>query len=196
MEFAMPAAVLAGGASRRMGWPKAALPYGAGTLLEFQTRRLAGLFPEVFAVVKQPPDFPLGPARLLCDGASGHAAIFGVLRALEEAEDRVFVMAVDLPALSLGVIRAIAGRGAKTAAPALIPRAAGILQPLAAVWRREAIPLARERIARGSLSLHGLAEEAGVEVLPEEVWRESDPSGNAFLNMNTLEEYAAMRERG
>ena len=38
----MPAAVLAGGASRRMGAPKAALPYGAGTLAEHQTGRALG----------------------------------------------------------------------------------------------------------------------------------------------------------
>lgn len=195
MKFAMPAAVLAGGASRRMGRPKAELPYGAATLLEFQTGRLANLFEEVFAVVKDPPDLPVGPARVLRDGVLGHAALYGLLRALEEAEDHVFVMAVDLPALSLELIRAIAERGSKTAALALLPRAGGVLQPLAAVWRREVLSLARERIARGSLSLHGLAEEAGAEVFSEEEWREIDPSGSAFLNMNTLEEYAAMRER-
>ena len=118
-----------------------------------------------------------------------------MVRALEASEDRVFVMAVDLPALSLEVIRAIAEHGSKTAAPALVPRAGGVLQPLAAVWRREVLPLARERIACASLSLQGLAEEAGAEVFPEEAWREVDPSGTSFLNMNTLEEYAAMRER-
>jgi len=195
MKFAMPAAVLAGGASRRMGRPKAALPYGAATLLEFQTERLANLFEEVFVVVKDPPDFPVGPARVLRDGVPSHAALHGLLRALEEAEDHVFVMAVDLPALSLELIRAIAERSSKTAAPVLLPRAGGVLQPLAAVWRREVLSLARERIARGLLSLHGLAEEAGAEVFSEEEWREMDPSGSSFLNMNTLEEYAAMRER-
>lgn len=195
MKIAMPAAVLAGGSSRRMGRPKAALPYGAGTLLEFQTERLARVFEEVFAVVKEPPEFSFGPARVLRDGVAGHAGIFGLVRALEEAVDRVFVMAVDLPALSLEVIHAIAERGSKTDAPALVPRAGGLLQPLAAVWRREVLSLARERVARGALSLRGLAEEAGAEVFPEEAWREMDPSGSSFLNMNTLEEYAAMRER-
>jgi molybdopterin-guanine dinucleotide biosynthesis protein A len=178
-----------------MGRPKAALPYGAATLLEFQTGRLANLFEEVFAVVKDPPDFPVGPARVLRDGVPDHAAIYGLLRALEEAEDRAFLMAVDLPALPLELVRAVTERGSKTAASVLLPRAGGVLQPLAAVWRREVLSLARERIARGSLSLHGLAEEAGAEVFSEEEWREMDPSGNAFLNMNTLEEYAAMRER-
>ena len=60
MRIPMPAAVLAGGASRRMGRSKAALPYGAGTLLEFQTKRLAKIFEEVFVVAKEPPAFPRG----------------------------------------------------------------------------------------------------------------------------------------
>ncbi|HSD72752.1 MAG TPA: NTP transferase domain-containing protein, partial [Thermoanaerobaculia bacterium] len=97
MKFPMPAAVLAGGASKRMGRPKAALPWGAGNLLEFQTGRLAALFREVIVVVKRPPDFPVGPARVVFDTSPEYAAIHGLARALEETEDRMFVLAVDLP---------------------------------------------------------------------------------------------------
>ena len=84
MKIAMPAAVLAGGASRRMGRAKAALPYGAGTLLEFQTTRLAELFEEVLVVAKEAPAFAAGPARVVLDRATEHAAIHGLIRALEE----------------------------------------------------------------------------------------------------------------
>ena len=33
------------------------------------------------------------------------------------------------------------------------------------------------------------------EIVSEEVWRALDPSGNSFANVNTIEEYTAMRER-
>jgi molybdopterin-guanine dinucleotide biosynthesis protein A len=191
----MPAAVLAGGASRRMGRSKAALPYGAGTLLEFQTGRLAALFEEVLAVVKERPAFPFGPARIVLDHAPEHAAIHGLTRALEEARDRIFVLGVDLPAVPPALLRAIAERSLATEAPAVVPRAQGRLQPLAAVWRREALPAARRRVAAGELSLHGLAEDVGAEILEESDWKTFDPSGTAFVNLNTLEEYAALRER-
>src|SRR5262245_60457605 len=143
----MPAAVLAGGASKRMGRPKAALAYGPGTLLEFQTGRLAGIFEEVFVVAKETPAFPVGPARVILDGDSGHAAIHGLARALEEARDRIFVLAVDLPALPGTLARWIAERSLGSAAAAVVPRADGRLQPLAAVWRRAALPEVRRRIA-------------------------------------------------
>lgn len=191
----MPAAVLAGGASRRMGRSKAELPWGAVGLLEFQTGRLARLFREVYVVVKETPAFPVGPARVVRDGAPDFASIHGLARALEEADDRVFVLAVDLPAVTHDVVREIARRAEATSALALIPEAGGRLQPLAAVWRRAAGRFARSRIARGELSLSGLAEEVGAEILPETEWRKLDPSGNSFANLNTLTDYAAHRER-
>ncbi len=191
----MPAAILAGGASRRMGRSKARLPWGAGNLLEFQTERLSKLFSQVFVVLKTPPDYAIGPAAVLLDRSPEVAAIHGLLRVLEEVEDRAFVMAVDLPALPADVMREIARRGLRTEALALVPEADGRLQPLAAVWRRAVAPTAADRIARGELSLAGLAREAGAEVLNEREWRMIDPSGNSFVNLNTLTDYVANRER-
>jgi molybdopterin-guanine dinucleotide biosynthesis protein A len=194
-KIPMPAAVLAGGASRRMGRPKAELPYGAGTLLEFQVRRVSELFEEVLVVAKAPPPYPVEPARLVLDRAPQHAAIHGLVRALEEAADRVFVLGVDLPAVPAALLRAIAQRSLATGAPAVVPRAEGRLQPLCAVWRRSVLESAVRRVQAGELSLHGLAEEAGAEIFEEPEWRVIDPSGAAFANLNTLEEYAAQRQR-
>jgi molybdopterin-guanine dinucleotide biosynthesis protein A len=191
----MPAAVLAGGASRRMGRPKAELPYGAGTLLAFQVSRLAELFEEVLVVAKEQPASPVAPGRVVLDRVPQHAAIHGLVRALAEADDRLFVLAVDLPAVAPALLRAIAERSLATDAAALVPRADGRLQPLAAVWRRSVLAAAEGRIAAGEMSLQGLAEEVGAEVLEESAWRAFDPSGAAFTNLNTLEQYAAQRER-
>lgn len=191
----MPAAVLAGGASRRMGVPKAALPYGGTTLLAHQTGRLSAIFSEVFVVAKEAPGFDVGPARVVLDRTADRAPIHGLIRALEESADRLFVLAVDLPVVAGDVIRAVARLSLACDAAAVLPRAEGRLQPLAAVWRRSVLPAALARIARGELSLHGLAQEVGAEIVPEEVWRALDPSGNSFANINTIEEYAAIRER-
>jgi molybdopterin-guanine dinucleotide biosynthesis protein A len=195
MILPMPAAVLAGGASRRMGRSKAALAYGAGTLLGFQTGRLAALFEEVLVVVKEPPAFSYGPARVVLDRTPDHAAIHGLVRALEEARDRVFVLGVDLPAVPAALVRAIAERSLDSAAAAVVPRAGGRLQPLAAVWRRSVLAAAERRIAAGDRSLQGLVRDVNAEIFEETDWRVVDPSGTAFANLNTLEEYEAMRGR-
>jgi molybdopterin-guanine dinucleotide biosynthesis protein A len=195
MRIAMPAAVLAGGGSRRMGVPKAALPYGRTTLLAHQTERLSRMFEEVLVVAKEAPDFDAGPARLVLDRTADQAPIHGLARALEEASDRLFVLAVDLPLLSEEVLRAIVQASLASEAPAVIPLADGLLQPLAAVWRRCVLPAALARIARGELSFHGLAREVGAEMLDEGAWRIADPSGNSFANINTIEQYNTARER-
>jgi molybdenum cofactor guanylyltransferase len=191
----MPAAVLAGGASRRMGRAKAALPYGAGTLLEFQVARLSALFEEVLVVVKSAPPSPIGSARLVLDRMPEHAAIHGLARALEEARDRIFVLAVDVPAIPPALIRALAERSLASDAAAVVPEADGRLQPLAAVWRRRVLPAVERRLAAGAPSLQELSRDVGAEIVTEAEWRAVDSSGNAFANLNTLEEYAAMRER-
>ncbi len=191
----MPAAVLAGGGSRRMGAPKASLPYGRTTLLAHQTERLSRIFEEVLVVAKQAPGFDAGPSRLVLDRTADPAPIHGLARALEEAADRIFVLAVDLPVMAEDVIRVVAEESLASPAPAVVPLADGRLQPLAAVWRRGVLPAALARIARGELSLHGLAREIGALELPEEAWRSADPSGNSFANINTVEQYNAARER-
>jgi molybdopterin-guanine dinucleotide biosynthesis protein A len=196
VKIPMPAAVLAGGASRRMGVPKAALPYGRTTLLAHQVGRLSEIFEDIFVVAKDAAGFDAVPARFVFDRTDARAPIHGLVRALEEVSDRLFVLAVDLPIVTAEVIRAIAERSLESGVPAVLPRADGRLQPLAAVWRSRVLPAAWERIARNDLSLHGLAEEVGAEILAEETWRAIDPSGNSFANLNTIEEYAAIRERG
>ena len=178
-----------------MGVSKASLPYGAGTLLAHQTGRLSRIFEEVFVVVKESPAFDAGPALVVLDRAAESAPIHGLARALEEVSDRLFVLAVDLPLVAEAVIRAVAARSLAGEAPAVLPQGGGRLQPLAGVWRRRVLPAALARVARGEMSLIGLAREVSAEIFPEETWRELDPSGNSFANLNTVEEFQAMRER-
>jgi len=195
MKISMPAALLAGGASRRMGRPKALLRFGSGTLLHHQLTKLSPLFEEIFLVLKDPPDAATGKARLLLDATPKQGPIYGLIRTLEEVPDRVFVMAIDLPLIAPDLIRGIAERGAATASVALIPQEGSRLQPLAAVWRRAALSSARQQAARGELSLHSLAEAVQAELFPEKEWRHLDPSGNSFTNLNTMADYLALRER-
>jgi molybdopterin-guanine dinucleotide biosynthesis protein A len=194
MKIAMPAALLAGGASKRMGRPKALLRFGAGTLLQHQLAKLA-LFEEIFLVVKDPPDAALGRTRVLLDATPRQGPIYGLMRVLEEVTDHVFVLAIDLPLMASDLVRAIAERGLSASAPAVIPETEAGLEPLAAVWRRAVLTFAQEQVARGELSLQGLARAAGAEVFPEAEWRRADPSGNSFTNLNTMADYLALRER-
>lgn len=195
MKIEMPVALLAGGASKRMGRPKALLPFGSGTLLQHQLTKLYPLFDEILLVVKDPPDAATGRARVLLDATPRQGAIFGLTRALEEVSDHVFVLAIDLPLLTVDLIAEIARRGLATKAPAVVPENKGRLEPLAAVWRRGVLPAARKQVAAAEFSLQNLARSAGAEILSEPEWKPFDSSGNSFSNLNTMNDYLAMRER-
>ena len=106
------------------------------------------------------------------------------------------MLGVDLPALPEALIREIARREIATPAAAVVPRAAraapaprrgvaprGPAGGTPAIWRP------------GSSRCTRLVEAVGAEILEESEWRALDPSGNAFVNLNTLEQYAALRER-
>jgi len=191
----MPAAVLAGGASRRMGSEKPALPYGSGTLAEHQTRRLARVFEQVWLVVRDAPGFSTGPARILFDTDPVRSALSGVLRALEETADRVLVLAVDLPLVPEALLAELARRSLASDAAAVLPENAGELEPLAGIWRRSALTEGRRRAGAGERSLRDFARAVGAEAFPESEWRAFDPSGNAFANLNTIEEWQVARSR-
>lgn len=195
MKIPFPAAVLAGGESRRMGRPKESMPYGAGTLAEHQTARLARLFEEVWLVVREAPSFAIGPAKPIFDDDPVRSAFSGLLRALDEAADRIFVIAVDLPLVSNRLIAEIAGRSLASEASALLPENAGELEPLAGVWRRSALVEGRRRAEAGQRSLRDFARAVGAEPFPEAEWRAIDPSGNAFANVNTIEDFVLARTR-
>jgi molybdopterin-guanine dinucleotide biosynthesis protein A len=185
MSLPMPAALLVGGASRRMGRPKADLPWQGTTLAAWQAARLSRLFPEVWIVAKEGQRLPEAPGRRLDEAAEDPAALHGLIRALEEARGKVFVLAVDLPFVTDALVSRIAQEGARCAAPAFLPESEGRLQPLAAVWDAAILPEARRRRSDGLLSLTELARAVGAEVLPADAMADLNPGGTAFRNLNT-----------
>jgi len=105
-------------------------------------------------------------------------AIFGVVRALRDAQSKCFLLAVDYPLITSDVLRFLRDDGRT-------PEWNGRPQPLCAVWDAALLPRIEERIARGALDLRGAAE---TEIIAESELR-SRFSGEPLLNVNTPEEW-------
>ncbi len=196
MKIPMPAAVLAGGQSRRMGRPKAALPWGAGTLAEHQTGRLARALRGGLArgqtgarMAGRPGACPARRGRRGRGDLMDCAARFARRRTVSSCWRWI-----SRPSRTPSSARspAVASRPrARRSCPrrtAVCSRSGrsggGKRSPSStAAWREE------------SVRSKDLAEAVGAEILPESDWRAFDPSGNSFLNANTLQEYVQMRER-
>jgi molybdopterin-guanine dinucleotide biosynthesis protein A len=105
----------------------------------------------------------------------------------------VLVVATDLPGLTPDLLLALV---ALPEADVALPRTASGLEPLCALYRRDAVlPAARARLAAGELALRELLGELALETLAGAELSAVDPEGSALANVNTPEDWARVRER-
>jgi molybdopterin-guanine dinucleotide biosynthesis protein A len=185
-------ALLAGGRATRMdGAAKALLRVDGRPLLARALDLFGALFGDSLLVVNDPRPYAGFEVRRVADlhpdrGPPGglHAALTGA------STPWVFAAGGDMPFLSAAGVALLADR--RAGALAVIPRWNGRLEPLHALWSRQALPALERALAAGHLSMRGLAEQVGAAVVEEAAWRLVDPDGRAFLNANTPEEAAAL----
>ena len=132
--------LLAGGASRRMGRPKALLDVGGETLIEFVRRRLRTGFDDVLVSTNEPDALP-PELRATCvrDRLPGAGPLAGIEAGLAAARnDVVFAVACDMPYVDLSLARKLvsASRGFDAA----VPRIDGRPEPVCAAYRRRSLP--------------------------------------------------------
>src|SRR5204863_3276891 len=121
----------------------------------------------------------------------------GILTALVHSpHERVFVVGCDMPLLNPSLVRYMAQ--VPDTADVLIPRwtdEAGLeqLETLHAIYTRRCIEPIRKKIQEGKLKAADLLEDLSVCYLREDELRQFDPNLTSFRNINTSEEWIAMR---
>jgi molybdenum cofactor guanylyltransferase len=182
--------LLVGGASRRMGRPKALLATADGTLAE---RAAAALRPAVERLVLlgdgPVPASLAGLPRLVDAALPGAAAgpagpLGGLLAALRWAPQAAWVLCpCDLPRVRPEAVRWLAAQR-RPERLAVLPRAApgGPPEPLLALYEPGVRPAVEALAAAGGRAPRRLAGSAGVaevEVPPElaDCWRDADTPG-------------------
>ncbi len=188
----LPAVVLAGGLSRRMGGgDKGLLPFGDGTVLGAVLARLARQASQVALNANGDParfaDFGLS---VLPDPVPGHPGpLAGVLAAMEWAAGlgapAVLTVPGDAPFLPQDLVSRLLG----ARAPA-IASSSGRSHPVVGLWPVGlAVPL-REALAEGTRRVEAFAQMHGAV----EVEFPVPPGGiDPFLNLNTPEDLAKAR---
>jgi FdhD protein len=169
------AAVLAGGRSMRMGVDKTLLPVDGETLLARVVEAVSGVCahtmvvtnrPEQIAEAGLPDDTPV-----FVDETPNQGPLGGLVTALREtSDDWVLAIAADVPYLEPDIIRAL--WDARDGARVVVPVTEKGVEPLLALYHRDCLPV--------ELSLEAL--------------RVVDPSMRSFLNVNTPEDLADVRE--
>jgi molybdenum cofactor guanylyltransferase len=182
-------AVIAGGrASRLGGIPKGLLRLEGEPLVARTLRVFDGLFEEALLVANEgAPYRELGlasPPRVVGDLLQGMGAPGGLHAALAAARtDWVFTVGCDMPRLAAGPIERLWALRGDAPGAAVIWK--GRLQPLHAFWARAALPEVERMLRAGEPSMWQLATALGVRFVDEAAWREIDPEGAVFENVNT-----------
>jgi molybdopterin-guanine dinucleotide biosynthesis protein A len=186
--------LLTGGASRRMGTDKA--------LIEVDGRRLVDRAAAILGAVADPvvevgPGWSRLPAVREHPPGSGPLAALGAgAAALRGAghDGPVLVLAVDMPRVSVELLRFLAGRaGPETA----VPRADGHPQPMCARYGADVLAAVDERLAAGGRSLRDLLESMAAEGVVGWVEREEwEPVGGpeAFSDVDTPDDLRRLLE--
>jgi molybdopterin-guanine dinucleotide biosynthesis protein A len=181
-------ALLAGGRATRMdGVAKGLLGLDGRPVLGRSLDLFGRLFGASLLVVNHPDPYAAFDVPRVADLLPDRGAPGGLHAALRAATTPwVFAAGCDMPFLSEDGIALLADR--RAGALAVVPRWAGHLEPLHALWSRATLPALERALAEGDLSLRRLADLVGAVVVEAEAWRDVDPEGRAFLNANTSEE--------
>lgn len=198
--------VLAGGASARMGRPKAWLPFpapsgGEEPLLARVVRRIAPAVGPLVVVAAEGQPLPPLPAgvEVVRDPIAGKGPLVGILAGLSALGDRVdaaFVTTTDAPFVGAALVRRLAELWTADH-DLIVPRVGDHHQVLAALYAVSARPHVEALLAEDLLAVHRLLERArtrivsAAELLEDAELAREDPELCALTSVNTVEAYEA-----
>ncbi len=202
--------LLAGGRSRRMGRDKAWVDLAGRPLIRWSLDALRQASDRQVIVARDEAAAErlrtLG-VPVIVDALAARGPLTGVHAGLRAAtSDLSLVLACDMPLVRPELLRfLVAAIGAWDAA---VPYAgdadppAGLLagatrardaglQPLLAAYRQSCLPALEKILAGGPMPTMALLSLVKARVIAPELWRQVDPDGRSFLNINTHQDLEA-----
>ena len=193
--FDVTGIILIGGLSTRMGSDKALLPVEGSTLLQYCINTISQVVDEI-VVVNAPDraapeihsDIPLvfGEDRLADEGP-----LIGMAAGLALANHSIsIVTAVDMPLIRSQLLELLIKK-IDNKHKWVVPIADGRPQPLCSVLSTSSLSIISAKILEGVRAPMALADDLNAYMLKENEWKEVDPNGQSFKNINTPEEFSS-----
>jgi molybdopterin-guanine dinucleotide biosynthesis protein A len=190
--------IQAGGQSSRMGEDKALKPFLGRPLIQRVIDRLAPLADEILVTTNHPDNYAFLDLRLVADLAAGRGPLGGLYTAVASATSPIVaVVACDMPFASASLLETATRLMIQEEADVVIAREPASAdkgsqgyEPFHAVYRRATcVPAIQAAIDADKWKVIAWFPSVKVrELTPTEV-AEADPSGRAFWNVNTPEEF-------
>ena len=190
----LTAFVLAGGKSSRMGTDKAFLLLEGQTLVQRALELARSVTDDVRIVGARDRFAAFAP--VLEDEYAERGPLGGIHAALSStSSDFNLMLAVDLPFLQARFLQYLADEARVANAVVTVPKAAGGLQPLCAVYRREFGPVAEQALNAGRNKIDTLFTQVAVRIIEEDELARFAFPATMFDNLNTREEWEQARRR-
>lgn len=190
--------VLCGGQSRRMGRPKALLPFGPEVMLQRVVRRLREAAEPIVVVAAADQELPSLPEEIIVvrDERPDRGPLEGIaagLRGLSGLAEAAYVTACDVPFLQPAFVRRVVELLADY--DAAMPHAEGFDQPLSAAYRLSVLPEIDTLLAADRLRPVLLFDRVRTRRISPDELAAADPELLSLMNTNTPEAYEAALAR-
>ena len=184
--------IQAGGQSSRMGEDKALKTFLGRPLIQRVVDRLSPIADEIILTTNRPEDYAFLGLRLIADLKPGRGALGGLYTAIASAaHPTVAVVACDMPFASATLLETASRLMVREEADVVIPKSEQGYEPLHAVYRRATcLPAIESAIEADQWKVIAWFPQVKVRTLTSEEIQEHDPTGLAFWNVNTPDEFA------
>jgi len=184
--------IQAGGASSRMGEDKALKTFLGRPLIQRVAEQLSPIADELIVTTNRPEEYAFLNLPLFPDLKPGRGALGGLYTAIASAKHPlVAVVACDMPFASASLLEAAGRLLLSEEVDVVIPKSDEGYEPLHALYRRETcLPAIEAAIDADQWKVIAWFPHVKVRVLTPDEIRQYDPSGLAFWNVNTPEEFS------
>ena len=190
------AIIFAGGRATRLGGVnKALLDVGGVRIIDRIRTALLPLVDEQILLVNDATFQSTAGLRVVFDSEPHAGVLPALLAGLEAASTEIcLAVACDMPFVSREVFEHLLRLQREASADVVIPRTAGYLEPMHAVYRTQTVRTAiQAALERGEQRMISYFRDVRVREVDESEWRSIDPIGRAFFNVNTNQDLAEAR---
>ncbi len=186
--------ILAGGKSTRLGRDKAMLPINGHPFIWHIADHLRHFADEVIVVTNRPGKYALPHTKEVQDIFPEKGPLAGIHAGLTAASyEYSFVMACDMPNFHPKTAAFLVSQS--SGYDVTVPQVGSYLEPLFAVYHKNALPLITEELFQGLYKVTGFYQKAKVNYIKEERFLQECAFQECFFNVNTPEDYVRLLQK-
>ncbi len=197
----MTGVILSGGKNTRMGTNKAFLEFNGERLIDRTISIFKEIFDEIIVVTNEPLSYLNLDVTIVSDVIKGKGALGGVYSGIFYASsDHVFITACDLPFLNTSFIEYMMGsiEHYDIIVPEKRVELSGqmelLMEPLHAIYSKNCLPTIKNLLSKDKLKITGIYKGLKVKIIPEKTVKEFDHCERMFINVNTKEDLARIKD--